>query len=453
MAPKAFNADEDKFMKSVGIDASLMGNSSNGRRTSTCMQDSSFNQHFREIEALTNVTDDEPGISDDEDSSDEEEDDDSEEEEEDSDDEEESGSSEEESDSDSDDDSDSDFSTSESDDDALAAAEELLKGMKVRREGLMSMNSMRSIAGGFGKETTDEVRNKMDARSRRRTSGRRAASRNSISHLGQLTGNKESALPTNKPPETDTNRRQSFNGGLLARKNVAIGYQTRSAKEIEVDDGAANPDDHLAELLGMPDGDSLQAQRYTYDCDTLEGYFLAPKPEYVDAWTMELTTAVREHDLEAMKRMLYQDGHLMQACNNFGESIVHLAVRRGSPEILRFLLQDAGVSMRVCDEFGRTPIHDAAWCLNASNPDTYQKMALLLNESPMQLMITDARGFTPLAYVPRSKWKECNAFLDRQLRKGRLKDLSVNTQGIRRSAPLDATRATDDSNDGDDSPS
>eukprot|EP00797_Seminavis_robusta_P025089 Sro432_g141620.1 ANK (247) ;mRNA; r:17314-18054 len=195
----------------------------------------------------------------------------------------------------------------------------------------------------------------------------------------------------------------SFNGNMVTSIMQA-------PQEEKYDESIPKPDDYLATLIGGT------PERFSYD--SLEGFFLPVKPEYVSAWTNELTRAIRNHDLDALKEM-HQQGHRMQACNQFGETVVHLAVRRGTPEMLRFLLTEAGVSMRVCCDYGRTPLHDAAWSLAAST-GTLEKMELLLGESPMQLYILDKRGFTPLSYVPRNRWKECNEFLDRQYAKGRL---------------------------------
>jgi Ankyrin repeats (3 copies) len=201
----------------------------------------------------------------------------------------------------------------------------------------------------------------------------------------------------------------------IMQQSVSVGHigqmlSSQAATEDQVDDSVMKPDDYLASLIGGA------GQLFSYD--SLEGFFLPVKPEFVQAWTNDLTRAVRDHDLAELQRMHHQ-GLRLQACNQFGESIVHLTVRRGTPEMLRFLIQDAGVCMRVCCDYGRTPLHDAAWSL-ASSTGGFEKMELLLRESPMQLYITDKRGFTPLSYVPRNKWKECNAFLDRQYSKGRL---------------------------------
>jgi Ankyrin repeats (3 copies) len=198
--------------------------------------------------------------------------------------------------------------------------------------------------------------------------------------------------------------------GVVTMGHVRRMDSEEDAVEEEVDDSILKPDDYLATLIGGP------SQLFAYD--SLEGFFLPVKPEYVQAWTIELTRVIRDQDLDALKSM-HRQGMRLQACSQFGESVVHLTVRRGTPEMLRFLLQDASVCMRVCCDYGRTPLHDAAWSL-ASTTGSFEKMELLLGESPMQLYITDKRGFTPLSYVPRNRWKECNAFLDRQFAKGRL---------------------------------
>ncbi|CAM9492475.1 unnamed protein product, partial [Sphacelaria rigidula] len=48
----------------------------------------------------------------------------------------------------------------------------------------------------------------------------------------------------------------------------------------------------------------------------------------------------------------------MGASNRFGESVVHLATRRGSAPVLQFLLAHGG-SLHICDDYGKTPLHDA----------------------------------------------------------------------------------------------
>lgn len=76
-----------------------------------------------------------------------------------------------------------------------------------------------------------------------------------------------------------------------------------------------------------------------------------------------MTDAARSVNLKLLKQFL-RDGRNLDACNKFGESIVHIMCRRGSLEGLSFLVEKANVSLMVRDDFGRNPLHDAmnhAW--------------------------------------------------------------------------------------------
>ena len=119
-------------------------------------------------------------------------------------------------------------------------------------------------------------------------------------------------------------------------------------------------------------------------------------------------------DLALIKEMHQHQGKPLQASNQFGESILHVCVRRGTPEILTYLLKEGGVSPRVRCENGRTPLHDAFWTFN-EDERSVKVTALLLKQCPEMMLIADKRGFTPLDYVPRSQWEACYKFLNRCL--------------------------------------
>lgn len=127
----------------------------------------------------------------------------------------------------------------------------------------------------------------------------------------------------------------------------------------------------------------------------------------VNAHTLELLTAVRRGDVETIRR-LRAGGHQLQCCNRFNETIVHTAARRGEYGVLQFLIAEAGVSPRVCCDTGRTPLHDAAW----TEKPNFRAVALLLNDCPDFLGLSDARKCTPLDYIPRSAYAEWNHFLE-----------------------------------------
>eukprot|EP01034_Spumella_vulgaris_P027493 gene27493-34217_t len=50
----------------------------------------------------------------------------------------------------------------------------------------------------------------------------------------------------------------------------------------------------------------------------------------------------------------------MSACNQFSESIVHLACRRSTPEVVHYLLTHIS-SDPLYDDYGRSILHDACW--------------------------------------------------------------------------------------------
>merc|ERR1712125_283841 len=117
--------------------------------------------------------------------------------------------------------------------------------------------------------------------------------------------------------------------------------------------------------------------------------------------------AFRRNDLDAIKSFHCQ-GRLLQCCNKFGESVIHLTCRRGSYDILNFLIDEAKVSILVRDDSGRTPLHDACW---TSTPN-YDLITLLLEHCPDLLLISDNRNFTPLNYVPSVLWTKWSKYLE-----------------------------------------
>ena len=117
----------------------------------------------------------------------------------------------------------------------------------------------------------------------------------------------------------------------------------------------------------------------------------------------------------------------MRASNRFGETLLHVACRRGRTSMVRFFLssdaEEEGnvnstlsaskskiprVEARVRDDLGRTPMHDLCW--SSANPD-HGSMALLVRAAPELLLAKDARGFSPFDYARREHWPSWLAFL------------------------------------------
>lgn len=97
----------------------------------------------------------------------------------------------------------------------------------------------------------------------------------------------------------------------------------------------------------------------------------------------------------------------MGASNRFGESIVHLATRRGSAPVLQFLLAH-NASVRICDDYGKTPMHDAFWTAEPR----FDLVSMMLDVDWRLLRAADIRGATPLRYAKKKNWRVWCAFLD-----------------------------------------
>jgi hypothetical protein len=162
---------------------------------------------------------------------------------------------------------------------------------------------------------------------------------------------------------------------------------------------SAKPDDFLRSLM--------QQRNYTYNTVpalSLPDFFDQPTCSY----DLELIQAVRDRDLQAL-RLKIEHGQSMNCSNKFGHTLLHTAARRGATEIVRFLLEEShDVTSKVVCDIGRTPLHDACW---TAKPQ-FEIIKMLLDESPDLLFLTDKRGFTPMAYVPREHWGQWCLFLE-----------------------------------------
>jgi len=162
------------------------------------------------------------------------------------------------------------------------------------------------------------------------------------------------------------------------------------------------PDDQVKSLMFLQ---GFEAKIRQSRC--IENLFLEITEKNIAAYVSEVVDAFRRNDLDAIKSFHCQ-GRLLQCCNKFGESVIHLTCRRGSYDILKFLIDEAKVSILVRDDSGRTPLHDACW---TSTPN-YDLITLLLEHCPDLLLISDNRNFTPLNYVPSVLWTKWSKYLE-----------------------------------------
>ena len=134
--------------------------------------------------------------------------------------------------------------------------------------------------------------------------------------------------------------------------------------------------------------------------------FVKPTPEMINEYQPDKISLVRKMDMEGV-RGLYTNGASFDACNRFGESLIHMACRRGCLEMVEFLVREAKVSLFIRDDYGRTMLHDAFW---TSSPN-YELVSLLIKEIPEFLCVRDVRGHTPLDYVRKGDFASWCTFL------------------------------------------
>lgn len=140
----------------------------------------------------------------------------------------------------------------------------------------------------------------------------------------------------------------------------------------------------------------------------LENFFMEQRFDEI-GYDAEVITAIRNQDIGTLRKM-HQAGRSLQCSNRFGESLLHMACRRGFVEVVDFLLHEAGVSIRIRDDYGRTPLHDACW---TAEPN-FQLMEMLVQEAPQLLWVRDKRNDPPLNYVRREHWPDWTTFLKTQ---------------------------------------
>lgn len=143
------------------------------------------------------------------------------------------------------------------------------------------------------------------------------------------------------------------------------------------------------------------------------GSFVKPNEKDLSSYDTAVVGAVRSSNLVALKS-IHKDGKSLDACNQFGESLLHMACRRGNPDVVRFMVEEAKVNVDVRDDYGRTVLHDATW---TSRPN-FDVMEILLKAiQPEMLLAEDVRGHTPFDYARKEHWAEWVDFLSERKEK------------------------------------
>lgn len=98
--------------------------------------------------------------------------------------------------------------------------------------------------------------------------------------------------------------------------------------------------------------------------------------------------------------------------NRFGESLMHLACRRGRTDMVRFLVEELPGSspsqmLSIKDDCLKTPLHDACW---TPSPN-FELVEFILQHAPEQVVMQDIRGNTPFDYVRKEDYHVWLRFL------------------------------------------
>lgn len=128
---------------------------------------------------------------------------------------------------------------------------------------------------------------------------------------------------------------------------------------------------------------------------------------------IELLRALRGADLEKLRSLKEKGGDEfeLEARNQFGENLVHLACRMGmSGDMLKFLVEDAKVPLNVRDRFGRTPLHNA--CMSAI--PNFDNIDFVMRHAPKLVVFEDDKNKIPFELVPQRVFGRWTRFMSEE---------------------------------------
>jgi hypothetical protein len=179
-------------------------------------------------------------------------------------------------------------------------------------------------------------------------------------------------------------------------------FEDQPAPSLPDPHGPESPAQFLLDLVRAQYGICLKIKLAT----ELTKFFPTATEEQVAAYTIEIVSAARNNDISELQRQR-ETGKTMSCFNNFGESLLHMACRRGFREMVEFLLEQPDVGVRVVDDCGRTPLHDMCW-----NPTPQLDICRsLMAREPSLFLVSDRRGFTPFDFARPEHWTTWKQFL------------------------------------------
>mmetsp|Transcript_24338 Transcript_24338/g.40342 ORF Transcript_24338/g.40342 Transcript_24338/m.40342 type:complete len:328 (-) Transcript_24338:275-1258(-) len=194
--------------------------------------------------------------------------------------------------------------------------------------------------------------------------------------------------------EKRKNRRNASSGSSLASDTTTAASE--SGEEMERETGS--PVTMMLEELRKvcPPGKSPRTFCSLQMYDDFEEWTAAQK----SAYDKDAIAAIRSQDVATLKKW-HSEGRILQAANSFGESLLHMACRRGFLSVVKYLVEDAGHNLWIRDDTGRTPLHDACWTAMPSP----ELVKFILDREPDLLLVSDKRGHTPLDYARKDHWQ------------------------------------------------
>lgn len=180
----------------------------------------------------------------------------------------------------------------------------------------------------------------------------------------------------------------SSSSSLQLTSALLLSRMHRASSEPTLSVAAETPDRFVAQVFHKNGLDMEECQ------SKMQDEFVEPTDEMISAYTITILKAARASDVEQLRNLLHS-GSSLNCCNRFGESLIHLACRRGNLAMLKFLVEEAQVTLMVRDDFGRTCFHDAFW----TPEPQFEVVEFLLEYVPDLLCVKDVRGHAPLDYI------------------------------------------------------
>jgi hypothetical protein len=150
--------------------------------------------------------------------------------------------------------------------------------------------------------------------------------------------------------------------------------------------------------------DSLRERGYSTDrfksVDT--GYYRKPTPLQIASYDKHVLKMIVLHVHYGKSKGLHDVlscGISPDACNTYGESLVHRVCKASNKKLLQVFLNH-GASVQFANDYGRTPLHEV--CL-ATKP-CFINFEEVLKRDPHLIFLTDVLGATPFSYIRREHY-------------------------------------------------